>query len=127
MNRMALLIFALVVSFGSTAFAMPVAPVVPQVTTVIQVESGCGLGVHRGPFGDCGPVAVYEGYDPYYRAYVRGYYHGYRRGYHDAVVGVAYPYVRYFGASDVVIVDRGVCGFGSYLSCSHGTCWRLCY
>jgi hypothetical protein len=27
----------------------------------------------------------------------------------------------------VIAADRGFCGFGFYLSCAYGTCWRLCY
>jgi hypothetical protein len=24
-------------------------------------------------------------------------------------------------------VNKGVCGFGSYLACGYGTCWQFCY
>ena len=105
---------------GSAASAMPAAPIRSgQFADTIQVGYGCGLGVRRGPFGTCRPVYLYEVYDPYYGGYVRGYYDGYRDG--------AYPYLRYYGAGDVMVVDRGVCGFGSYLLCNAGTCWRFCY
>ena len=127
MNKLLPLIFALSVFGGSAAYAMPVAPLSqPQATLTIQVGGGCGLGVHRGPLGRCVPVYVYRGYDPYYRGYVRGYYRGYRRGYYEGSRNAYYPYVRHL-PGDVVYVDKGVCGFGSYLSCSYGTCWRFCY
>lgn len=126
MNKLLPLIFALSVFGVSAAQAMPVVPLgSPQTTLTIQVGYGCGLGVHRGPLGECAPVYVYRGYDPYYRGYVRGYYRGYRRGYYEGRHDAYYPYVRYV-PGDVIAVDRGVCGFGSYLSCSYGTCWRLC-
>jgi hypothetical protein len=97
----------------------------PQATLTVRVGYECGLGVHRAPLGACVPVYVYRGYDPYYRGYVRGYYRGYRRGYYEGRRDAYYPYVRYV-PGDVIAVDRGVCGFGSYLSCSYGTCWRFC-
>jgi hypothetical protein len=128
MNKLRPLIFALSVFGVSAAQAMPVVPLgPPQATLAIQIgyAYGCGLGVHRGPLGGCVPVYVYRGYDPYYRGYVRGYYRGYRRGYYAGRHDAYYPYVRHF-PGDVVYVDRGVCGFGSYLSCSYGTCWRVC-
>ena len=27
----------------------------------------------------------------------------------------------------VIELDKGFCSFGSYLACTHGTCWRFCY
>ena len=27
----------------------------------------------------------------------------------------------------VIELDKGFCGFGSYLACTNGTCWRFCY
>ena len=135
MNKLLPLIFAFVVT-GSTAYAMPIAPLgSPQATLTIQVGYGygCGLGVHRGPLGACVPTYTYDRYNwygPYRRAYVRGYYRGYRRGYYRGYYAgrydAYYPYVRYPNDTGVVVVDKGVCGFGSYLSCSYGTCWRLC-
>ena len=98
------------------AFA-PVRPKQPVQT--VQLSYGRGLGVRRGPLGACTPVYLYEGFDPYYRGYVRGY--------HDGRRGAAYPCVRYDGGGDVIAVDRGFCAFGSYLSCSYGTCWRAYY
>ena len=127
MTKLLPLIFTLGLLNGSAAYAMPVAPLSqPQDSPTIQVGYGCGLGVYRGPLGDCVPVNVYRDYGPYYRGYVRGYYRGYRRGYYEGTRDAYYPYVRYPNDSGVVVVDKGVCGFGSYLSCSYGTCWRLC-
>jgi hypothetical protein len=129
MTKLLTLISALGVFVASAAYAMPVAPLSePQGSLTIQVGYGCGLGVRRGPLYDCAPV--YGGYDPYYHTYVRGYYRGYRRGYRRGYYAgrydAYYPYVRHL-PGDVVYVDRGFCGFGSYLSCSYGTCWRFCY
>jgi hypothetical protein len=119
-------IFALGLCTASTAYAMPVAPLrSPQATKTIQVGYGCGLGVNRGPLFNCAPVHVYGGYNPYYRAYVHGYYRGYQQGYYEGRRDAYYPYVHYV-PGDVVIVNRGVCGFGSYMSCSYGTCWQRC-
>ena len=124
MTKLLPLISALSLFGGSAVYAMPVAPLSkPHVTLTIQVGYGCGLGVRRGPGGECVPVHVYGDYDPYYGGYIRGYYRGYHEGHRDTY----YPYVRYPNNTGVVAVDRGVCGFGSYLSCSYGTCWRLCY
>lgn len=130
MNKFCPLFLLLGIFFAPVAFAMPVASLGRmQVPLMLKVGYGCGLGVLRvlrGPLGACSPV--YRGYDPYYRAYVRGYYRGYRRGYRRGYYDGrydAYPYVRHL-PGDVVYVDRGVCGFGSYLSCSHGICWRVC-
>jgi hypothetical protein len=107
---------------------MPVATLsLVQTELTIQVSSGCGLGVRRGPGGECVPV-YYDAngngwcHRTYWRSYYRGY-HGYYRGYRHA----HYPYVRYPNDTGVVVVDKGVCGFGSYLVCGYGTCWRRCY
>jgi hypothetical protein len=128
MNKLLPLTFALGIITAQSAQAMPVAPInQPQASLTIQAGYGCGLGVYRGLLGACTPIYVYGGYDPYYRAYVRGYYRGYRRGYYEGRHrDDAYPYVRRL-PGDVVYVDKGVCDFGWYLSCRHGTCWRYCY
>ena len=31
------------------------------------------------------------------------------------------------GHGGVIKLDKGFCGFGSYLACTQGTCWRFCY
>lgn len=124
MNRHAVLLIATALCAGPAAFAAPFAPVRSELLVqTVQLSYGCGLGVHRGPLGACTPVYLYGGYGPYYRGYVRGY----ARGYHDGRRDAAYPYVRYDGAGDVIAVDRRFCGFGLYLTCSYGTCWRVCY
>jgi hypothetical protein len=83
MNRPLPLILALGVLGGSTASAMPVAPLAStQPSLTIQSGSGCGLGVRRGTFYDCPPYRAYRGYDydPYDRGYARGYRRGFYRG-----------------------------------------------
>jgi hypothetical protein len=30
-------------------------------------------------------------------------------------------------SSETTAEDKGLCGFGSYLACTNGTCWRFCY
>jgi hypothetical protein len=130
MSKLLSLIFVLVIFCISSAHAMPVAALsLVQTELTIQVDSGCGLGVHRGPLGECVPVYVYDGNGngTYYRAYWRGFYRGYRQGYYRGYRNANYPYVRYPNVTGVVAVDKGVCGFGSYLACSYGTCWRRCY
>jgi len=79
--------------------AMPVSPE-PAATLSIPVASGCGLGVHRGPYDGCYPVY--------------GHYPGYFRGYRNAY---------YTGP-----VSRGVCGGrGTHLACNFfGICWVAC-
>lgn len=94
------LILVVVALGGSSASAMPVAPLAStQSTLTIQVGSGCGLGVHRGAFYDCPPYCAYRGYDydPYDGGYARGYSRGYRRGFHRGYSTGrydAYPYWR---------------------------------
>lgn len=93
----ATLIFAVVFVFGiAPAGAMPVDRL--QAGVIIPVASGCGIGVHRGPFDGCYPI----------------YYAGYDRGYRN-------PY--YAGP-----VNRGVCGGrGTHLACNiYGICWVAC-
>lgn len=113
------LVFVLSFFCTATTHAMPAAafdPAQPGLAT--QVSSGCGIGVHHGPFNGCAPVYVYGGY---YHGYRRGHYRGYRDAYYDG------PYFRFDNDQDVIAVDKGFCSFGSYLSCSHGLCWRFCY
>lgn len=97
----------------ATVQAMPFHTVHPGLT--IHVGSGCGLGVHRGPFDGCNDY-VYGGQ---YRSYYRGYYRGYNDGYYDG-------YYQGFGRS--LIVDQGACsGRGMYRVCNdYGTCWAEC-
>jgi hypothetical protein len=115
MNKLLPLIFALGILCVPSAQAMPVVPLgSPQAGLTIPVGWGWGFGVCRGLFYGCAPVYVYGGnYGKCYRGYRNAHYRG--------------PYVRYHYNDGVVVSDRGICGFGSYLSCSHGTCWRRCY
>jgi len=80
---------------------------------VIQVASGCGIGVDRGPYGECKPI--YRGYD-----YSRGYYRGYRHGYYDGYSD---------GSGGSRLVNQGGCsGRDMVRVCNvHGVCWAACY
>jgi hypothetical protein len=126
MNKLLSLVFVIGILCAPSAQAMPIAPLSqPQGTQTIQVGYGyaCSLAILGGPVAPCAPVHVYGGYYPYYSPCGHcGYYGGHYAGRRTA----HYPYVRHL-PGDVVFVDKGVCGFGSYLSCSHGTCWRYCY
>jgi hypothetical protein len=107
MKRYCLLPLAVCVVMSAAATqAMPVAPAaVPAAAPVpvlsIPVASGCGLGVHRGPFDGC--ETVYDGnypgagHSPYNQYYV-----GFGRG--------------------------GFCGGrGTHLVCNRfGQCWVVC-
>jgi hypothetical protein len=102
-----------------------------SIVSVAAAQAG-GCGVHRGLYYGCTPVyGVHSGYNGgYYRGYRRGYYRGYRVGHYGGHYlhhrHIRYPYVRY-DSGDVIAVDKGFCGFGSYLACTQGTCWRFCY
>lgn len=124
MNKVLSLVFALGIFCGTTAHAMPVALLGPAQTGLIHVGYRCGVGVLGIPFGGCAHVSggYYSGY---YRRYDEGYRREYYRGYHHARHD--FPYVRLSGRDGVIVVDKGVCSFGSYLSCAYGGCWRLCY
>ena len=106
-------------SFGvgvAAAQAMPFHSA--QTGLTIPVASGCGIGVHRGPYDGCN--VIYDGhYRAHYRAYSRGYYDGYREGYYDG-------YYDGFGGS--LIVDQGACsGRRMYRVCGvYGICWAAC-
>jgi hypothetical protein len=64
------------------AQAMPLAPPLPVPSVNIPVSSGCGLGVHRGPFDGCGVV-----YDGNYVPFARGPYNRYYVGFYGAGAG----------------------------------------
>lgn len=81
---------------------------------IVPISSGCGIGVHRGPYDGCN--AIYDGYyRAHYRAYYRGYYDGYRDGFYD-------------GSGGALMVDQGACsGRRVYRVCNiYGTCWATC-
>lgn len=92
----------------AAAQAMPFHTAHPGLT--IPVASGCGLGVHRGPFDGCNPV-----YGGHYRSYYRSYYRGYKDGY-------------YHDSGRSLLVDQGACsGRGIYRVCNdYGACWAVC-
>jgi len=95
--------------------------------------SVCGIDGHRGPYNGCIPVyGAHSGYHGgYYFGYRRGYYRGYRVGHYGRhqvhYRHHRYPFVRLHDGGDVIAVGKGLCGFGSYLGCTQGTCWRFCY
>jgi hypothetical protein len=94
------------------ALAMPFR--VASVELTIPISSGCGIGVHRGPYGGCN--VIYGGdYRAHYHAYSHGYYDGYRDGYYD-------------GSGRRRMVDQGACsGRHMYRVCNiYGTCWAVC-
>jgi hypothetical protein len=93
-------IFAFGIAANASAQAMPFHQ--PQSDLIVPVSSGCGLGVHRGPYDGCFPM---------YGGYYGGPYRGYRNAY-------------YVGA-----VSGGVCGGrGTRTVCttSNGMCWVTC-
>ncbi|MGB7714523.1 MAG: hypothetical protein WBL81_06115 [Pseudolabrys sp.] len=53
------------------AWAIPFYPA--QVSLIVPVASGCGLGVRRGPFEQCDPI-YYAGYGS---SYLNNYYTGF--------------------------------------------------
>ena len=82
---------------------------------IIPISSGCGIGVHRGPYGGCN--VIYDGgYSARHHAYSHGYHDGYRDGYYD-------------GSSGGLVVDQGACsGRPMYRVCNiYGACWAACY
>lgn len=86
-----------------------------SVELAIPISSGCGIGVHRGPFGECS-VVIYGGYyRAHQHAYYRGYFDGYRHGYYD-------------GSRGARIVNQGACsGHRMYRVCdAYGRCWATC-
>jgi hypothetical protein len=86
--------------------AMPVAGPIAAPALGIRVASGCGLGVHRGPFDGCETV-----YDGNYAGSGRRYFNHYYVG-------------QYFVGSD----RGGYCsGRGTHLACnSFGLCLVVC-
>ena len=92
-------VFAFGVAANTSAQAMPFQQL--QNDLIVPVSSGCGLGVHRGPYDGCYPA---------YGGYYGGPYRGYRNAY-------------YVGA-----ISGGVCGGrGTHLACNfYGMCWVAC-
>jgi hypothetical protein len=83
-----------VFSFAALALPGPPAPAGVSAPEVLQVRDFCGLGFHRGPYGQCRPNGV-----PY--------------GYVAAPVVVAQP---------AVVVPRAVCPYGYYYYAPYGRC-----
>jgi hypothetical protein len=121
MKKLLPLILTFGVFSGSTAHGMPVAALSSaQATPLIQV------GWAYGPWV-CGPrlpgsllgqwVTGYIYVPGCYRRYSRSTYAG-RRVSRD-------PYISQLPGF-VIHVDKGTCGFGSFLSCTHGLCYRFC-
>jgi len=96
--------------------AMPFNPAHSRL--IISVSSGCGIGVHRGPYGGCDPI-----YGGYYRSYYGGYYRSYYRGYYDGFYDGFYR-----GPGRSLMVDQGACsGRRMYRVCNvYGRCWAVC-
>jgi hypothetical protein len=79
MKRICFLLLVVCMTMGGAeSQAMPVAPM-PAPAVTILVASGCGLGVHRGPYDGC--EIIYDGnyavvrrnaYNPYYVGFYRG-------------------------------------------------------
>ena len=53
------------------AAAMPVAPLTDAPSAITLTAGGCGIGLHRGPYGGCRPNGGYHAYG--YRPYAYGY------------------------------------------------------
>ena len=108
-------IFALI-SFGaSIAVAQPMSLRGAPVELTIPISSGCGIGVHRGPYDECN-VVIYGGY---YRAHHHAYYRGYIDGYRDGY---------YYGSGSARMVNQGACsGRRMFRVCDvYARCWATC-
>lgn len=116
-----LALFLIVATIGlpaSATQAMPVGSNRAQTNLIVPVASGCGIGVHRGPYSGCS--RIHRGfYMDYYRGYYNGRLEGYREGFHDAYYGD-------YGPS--YVVETGLCwGRGTHRVCNAlGLCWRAC-
>jgi hypothetical protein len=88
-----------------TAQAMPLGNNRTQANLIVPVASGCGIGVHRGPYNGCRPI-----YRDYYNGYYNGQLEGYYKGFHDACYGD-------YGSS--YVVETGRCwGRGTHRVCN---------
>jgi hypothetical protein len=98
-SGLACFVVASIFSFG--AQALPGSPAPAQMTSpeIVQVRGFCGLGAHRGPYGNCVPNGVPYGY--------------------VAPVVVAPPFVV---APPVVVMPRVVCPYGYYYYAPYGRC-----
>jgi len=115
MRKLLSFVFGISIIGIVVAQAMPFHSAPAGSTIQIQVADGCGIGVHRGPYGECNPI--YRGYDyDYSRGYYRGYHHGYYDGYSD-------------GSGRSRLVNQGACsGRDMVRVCNvYGVCWAACY
>jgi hypothetical protein len=112
MSKLLSFVFGISIAGVATAHAMPFHP--ENAGFIISVSSGCGIGVHRGPYNGCEPI-----YDGYYRTNYRSYYRGYYRPYYDSY---------YHGPGPSLMVDQGACsGRHMYRVCNvYGECWAAC-
>src|ERR1700694_1685507 len=110
--------------FGITVLGIAAAPAMPfhqqHSGFIIPVGSGCGIGVHRGPYAGCEPIygGYYRGdYRVSYRSDYRGYHDGYYDGFYDG----------YYGPGPSLMVDQGACsGLRMYRVCNiYGRCWAI--
>lgn len=120
MKKLLPLILALGIFSGSAAHGMPVAALgSAQATPIFQVGWGNGPWV-------CGPRLPGSLFGQWVTGYiyVPGCYRGYSR--RNAAHRISdFPYVSHL-PGNVIHVDKGACGFGSFLSCTHGLCYRFC-
>ena len=109
MNKLLSFVFGVSIVGIAAAQAMPFHSA--HARFIIPVASGCGIGVHRGPYDGCEPI-----YGGYYRSNYRSYYRGYNDGYYD-------------GPGRSLLVDQGGCsGRGMYRVCNaYEECWAACY
>jgi hypothetical protein len=67
--------------------ATPLSSLAKTPSDISSVAMGCGVGLTRGPYGNCHPIGGYGygyGYHPYYHpyAYAHPYYHPYAHPYY---------------------------------------------
>jgi hypothetical protein len=110
MNKLLAIVLGISIVGVAAAQAMPFS--LARSGFIIQVASGCGLGVNRGPYGGCDPIYG----EHYYSNYRHGYYDGFYDGY-------------YYGPGRSRLVDQGACsGRDIYRVCNiYGVCWAACY
>jgi|SRR5271169_6572388 len=108
MSKLASFVFGISIVGIAAAQAMPFRPTYAGLT--VHVSSGCGLGVHRGPFDGC---------DPFYFGPYRSYFREHPNGYYDG---------SYLGSGRSLMVDQEACRKrGMYRACNgDGICWVAC-
>lgn len=116
MKKLLVLVFCISIVRIGAGYADPFYPEAGR--TIMLVDGGCGIGVHRGSYSGC--TRVYPGYySEYYRGFHRGYHRGYWTGYRDGYVDASIP---------SLMVDQGACsGRAQYRVCNaYGICWAAC-